>query len=68
MIVVYSTGCPQCKALEMKLKKKNINFTICEDKEKMAELGMKSAPALQVENGPLMSFSEAIKWVNSQEG
>ena len=68
MIVVYSTGCPQCKALEMKLSKKNINFTICEDKEKMAELGMKSAPALQVENGPLMSFSEAIKWVNSQEG
>ena len=68
MIIVYSTGCPQCKALEMKLKKKNIEFTICEDKEKMAALGMKAAPAIQVEDGPLMAFSEAIKWVNSQEG
>ena len=68
MIVVYSTGCPQCKALEMKLSKKNIDFIICEDKEKMVALGMKSAPALQVEDSPLMSFSEAINWVNSQEG
>ena len=68
MVVVYSTGCPQCKALEMKLKKKNIEFTICEDKEKMVALGMKAAPALQIEDGPLMSFPEAIKWVNSQEG
>ena len=69
MIVLYSTGCPQCKALEMKLDKKNISYSICNDTSVMAKLGMKAAPALQlVEDGPVMSFTEAVKWVNAQEG
>ena len=69
MIVLYSTGCPQCKALEMKLNKKKIPYTVCNDTSIMAELGMKAAPSLQLlEGGPLMGFSEAVKWVNAQEG
>lgn len=69
MIVLYSTGCPQCKALEMKLEKKNITYSICNDTSIMAELGMKAAPAIQlVEDGPLLGFADAIKWVNAQEG
>lgn len=69
MIVLYSTNCPQCKALEMKLNKKNIEYTVCTDKEKMTSLGMKAAPSLQLmEDGPLLGFADAIKWVNAQEG
>lgn len=65
MIILYSTHCPQCKALEMKLNKKNIEYTICDDQSKMEELGFKSAPILDVD-GALYNFSNAIKWVNEQ--
>lgn len=69
MIVLYSTNCPQCKVLEMKLNKKNIQYTVCTDVDKMKELGLKAAPSLQlVEGGPLMNFADSVKWINSQEG
>ena len=52
-----------------KLDKKKIPYTVCSDTSIMAELGMKAAPSLQLlEGGPLMGFSEAVKWVNAQEG
>ena len=38
MITLYSTHCPQCKALEMKLNKKKIEYTICDDQEEMKRL------------------------------
>ena len=65
MITLYSTHCPQCKALEMKLNKKKIKYTICDDQNKMKELGFTSAPMLDVD-GTTYTFANAIKWVNSQ--
>lgn len=65
MIVLYSTHCPQCKALEMKLNKKKIEYTICDDQEKMKALGFSSAPMLDVD-GTIYNFTNAVKWVNSQ--
>lgn len=62
-IVVYSTHCPQCKVLEKKLQMAGIEFTICDDMNKMNEMEMKSAPGMQVNDGPLMNFKEAITWV-----
>lgn len=65
MITLYSTHCPQCKALEMKLNKKKIEYVICDDENKMKELGFTSAPMLDVD-GTTYTFANAIKWVNSQ--
>ena len=62
-IVVYSTHCPQCKVLEKKLQMAGIEFTICDDMEKMNKMGMKSAPGLQVEGGSVMNFKDAMTWV-----
>lgn len=66
-VVFYSTHCPRCKVLEMKLKAKNIEYIENNDTEEMLHLGLKSAPALKV-GEKLMDFSEAVKWVNVQEG
>lgn len=66
-IVFYTTHCPQCKVLESKLKQKGISYTKEEDTQKIFNLGLRTMPALKVE-GQLMTFIEAIKWVNSQEG
>lgn len=65
MITLYSTHCPQCKALEMKLNKKKIEYVVCDDREKMKELGFSAAPMLDVD-GTYYNFTNAVKWVNSQ--
>lgn len=67
MIQLYTTHCPQCNVLATKLKQKNISFTEVENIELMLSLGITAAPMLQVDGGPLMNFSEAIAWVNTQE-
>lgn len=63
-IKLYTTHCPQCKALETKLTKKNISYEEIDDQEVMKSLGFKSVPMLQVD-GQTYNFSQAIKWVNS---
>ena len=64
-VILYTTHCPKCKVLTMKLKQKGIEFQEEEDLQKMIAMGMKSAPALYVD-GEKMDFSKAIKWVNAQ--
>ena len=34
----------------------------------MNDLGIKSVPMMSVNDGKLMNFEEAIKWINSVEG
>ena len=65
MIKLYTTHCPQCRALESKLEKKSIQYDSCDDTEVMKQLGFKAAPMLEVD-GQYMNFSQAIKWVNAQ--
>ena len=65
MIKLYTTHCPQCRALETKLDKKNIQYEVCDDTEIMLSKGFKAAPILEV-NGEYLNFASAIKWVNNQ--
>lgn len=64
-VILYTTHCPKCKVLTIKLKQKGIEFQEEEDLQKMIAMGMKSAPALYVD-GKKMDFSEAIKWIKEQ--
>lgn len=66
-IVLYSTHCPRCSVLEKKLKKKQLHYTEVTDVEVMKKMGLKSAPAMQVDGGKLMNFQEANDWINAQE-
>ena len=65
MIIMYTTNCPKCKVLEMKLNQKNIHYEKCDDIEKMSAIGLRSAPALLIDN-ELLDFVQAINWVNNQ--
>ena len=65
MIKLYTTHCPQCRTVEMKLDKKNIEYEVCDDVEVMKQLKFASAPVLEVD-GKYYNFSDAIKWVNAQ--
>lgn len=71
-IVLYSTHCPRCKVVAMKLQKKNIQFEEIyvnpdnpEEVQVMIDLGLKGAPGLMV-NGKVMDFQESIKWIEEQ--
>lgn len=61
-VVLYSTHCPKCAMLEKQLKQHNIGYTVCDDIEVMKNLGMRSAPGLQVDD-KLLDFAKAWSWI-----
>ena len=66
-IILYTTHCPMCRQLERQLKLKGLEFEECEDVELMKEKGLMHVPALQVNDGEIMDFTAAIKWLRSDE-
>ena len=54
-VVLYTIHCANCKVLEMKLKKKNIDFKVVDDNDaviqKGIEVGIHSAPILEARPG-----------------
>ena len=67
-ITLYSTRCPKCKAVEILLHKKDVDFTLIEDSEKVVQVGEEhgiiSAPILKVGN-EFLDFSKAVKYINT---
>ena len=63
-VILYSTGCPRCTVLKQKLNSKNIEFNTVTNIDEMVDLGIQTAPMLSIDD-ELMSFTDAIKWVNS---
>ena len=61
---LYTTHCPRCKVLEMKLKQKNIDFIEEENIQVMKEKGITSAPVLEYD-GIMYDFPQAVRLVNS---
>ncbi len=64
MINLYSTGCPKCKILEMKLKQKNINFNEISDLEILKAKKILSVPVLEIDS-KIFDFAQACKLVNN---
>lgn len=67
MITVFTTGCSKCKILESKLNDKGIEYVKCEDKEIMKEKGFRSVPQMQLDDGTILGFGKAVKYVNEYE-
>lgn len=65
-VILYSTGCPKCRVLKMKLDRAGVSYTVEEDVEAMRKLGLLSAPALSVD-GTLMLFGDAVKWADGRK-
>ncbi len=67
IVVLYSTGCPRCKVLKAKLEQKGIKYTENNSVDDMMSIGINEVPVLGVD-GELLNFTEAVKWINKQEG
>lgn len=63
-MILYSTNCPKCNVLKTKLDNKGLNYEIVTDVDVMMAKGFKSAPILEDDNGNIMTFTDAIKFVN----
>ena len=64
-VILYSTHCPRCRVLEMKLKQKNIDFEVNTDIELMKSKGFQEAPQLEVAE-TIYNFKEAVEWIGEQ--
>ena len=64
-VVLFSTHCPKCKVLELKLKQKNIAYEEVTDMEIMQQKGFMSVPKLEVD-GVVYDFTDAVKWIGGQ--
>lgn len=64
-VILYSTHCPRCKVLTMKLQQKGIEFEEINDVNQMKAKGFQEAPKLEV-NETIMGFQEAVKWIGEQ--
>lgn len=67
MVTLYSNDCPRCQVLKQKLGNKNIQYETCSDVDKMIELGVETLPMLEIKDGIIINFTDAVKWVNEQE-
>jgi len=64
-VVLYTTGCPKCSVLEDKLIKKGITYETFDNVDKMIQMGFTEVPILKVDD-KIMSYSDAIKWINGR--
>ena len=67
MIKLYTIHCPACNVLKKKLELKYIDFEVITDEEVFKEKGITVFPMLQIGDNPLMTFSEAVRWLNARE-
>ena len=69
MITIYSLPtCGNCKQLKKLLEEKNIPFLNIDDRDTVIARGIKSVPTLELEDGTQMSFGDAYRWAQAQEG
>lgn len=64
-MVLYTIGCPACNVLESKLKAKNIEYDVNTSEQAIRDLGFDCAPLLQLDDGSILNFAEAIKHLNN---
>ena len=65
-VILWSTHCPRCKVLETKLSQKNIEFEKNTDVEQMKAKGFEEAPKLELADGTIFDFKQAVDWIGEQ--
>ena len=64
---LYTTHCPKCRVLETKLKQKNVIYEEVEDTDIMQKKGFNTLPMLELDDGELLDFMSANKYINNLE-
>lgn len=67
-VILWSTHCPRCKVLETKLVQKGIAYEENNSVEEMTAKGFKEAPKLELTDGTVLDFKQAVNWINNYKG
>ena len=65
-VILYEHGCPRCKVLKTKLDQKGIRYETVNDIAIMKAKGSSEAPKLEISDGTILGFKEAIEWIKEQ--
>jgi glutaredoxin len=65
-VILYEHGCPRCKVLKAKLDNSGIQYETVNDIEVMKMKGFDEAPKLEISDGTIMGFKEAVDWIKEQ--
>lgn len=65
-VILYEHGCPNCRVLKMKLDKSGIEYETINDLDVMKAKGFQTAPKLELEDGTIMDFKQAVDWLKGQ--
>ena len=65
VVLYHQPTCPQCRAVESLLKRKDIQYTSNMDVDYMQSVGIKSTPTLEVD-GKLLKGKEIVNWIHEQ--
>lgn len=65
-VILYEHGCPRCKVLKTKLDQKGIRYETVNDIAIMKAKGFSEAPKLEISDGTILGFKEAIEWIKEQ--
>ena len=65
MIKLYHTDCPQCKMVELRLKKKNIEYEEIRGEDKIRELGFNSSPVIEASGKYYVGGKECLEFLKS---
>lgn len=65
-MTLYSLkGCPMCDHVKSVLSEKQIPYTLSMDKDVMSSKGITHCPALETEDGNLLSGKALIQYINN---
>nr|DAW34200.1 MAG TPA: hypothetical protein [Caudoviricetes sp.] len=65
-MILYSQGCVKCDVLKKKLEQKGLSFKIeSNDFSKIIAVGIDFMPVLELDNGELLQFNDAVKYINN---
>lgn len=63
-MTLYTTEtCPRCKVLKAKLEKANIPVSVSYDTTKLEQMGYRQVPMLELDNGQMLDFGQAIQFI-----
>ena len=65
--LIYTIGCPKCKALERLFKSKGIEYDVCTDVQIMVDKGFEYLPQMEYE-GEIYDVEAAEEWAENYKG
>jgi glutaredoxin-related protein len=60
MVTIYSNGCPKCNLLKGQLDKAKVKYKTTDEFQKLIDNGFTSLPVMELEDGKLLGYNEAI--------